>query len=262
MSMRITLAVTGALVAYLALPPAGGEGGTLAQVRANREFHICANPEALPYSSNDPGLPGFQVEVGEALARVLGVRLRVSWVDNRRQARTAGCDAFMDEIVVDGHEAQGPVRPTRPYYRSGIALLVPDGREEVSRFEDLTGGPVAVASGSWSHRYVDKRGLKVTVFRFQEEIIEAVRRGEAVAGAVVAPYVGWYLKVHPQAGVHVPKGYTPDPEVTWDVAIGLRNADGPLVQAVNQALEELIANQTVPGIFARYGVTYTPPVSR
>ncbi len=262
MRMRIALAVAWALVAALALPPAGGEGGTLAQVRANREFHVCANPEALPYSSNDPGLPGFHVEVAEALARVLGVRLRVSWTDNRRQARTAGCDAFMEEILVEGQEGGGPVRPTRPYYRSGIALLVPDGAVEVSRFEDLKGGPVAVASGSWSHRYVDKRGLQVRVFRFQEEIVEAVRRKEAAAGAVVIPYLGWYLRVHPEAEVHVPKGYTPDPELTWDVAIGLRNADGPLVQAVNQALEELIANQTIPAIFAKYGVTYIPPLGR
>lgn len=170
---------------------------------------LASRPTVLPYSSNDPELSGFQVEVAEALARALGVRLRVSWVDNRRQARTAGCDGFMDEIVVDGQEAQGPVRPTRPYYRSGIALLVPDGLAEVSRFEDLTGGPLAVASGSWSHRYVDKRGLKVTVFRFQEEIVEAVRRKGAVAGAVVAPYVGWYLKVHPQAGVQCRKATRP-----------------------------------------------------
>jgi ABC-type amino acid transport substrate-binding protein len=262
MSRRTPLGVVGAVVACLLLPAAGVQGGTLAQVRENREFHVCANPEALPYSSNDPGLPGFHVEVAEALARALGVRLRVSWVENRRQARTAGCDAFMEEILVEGQEGGGPVRPTRPYYRSGIALLVPDGAAEVSRFEDLRGGPVAVVSGSWSHRYVDKRGLPIRVFRFQEEIIGAVQRGEAVAGAVVAPYLSWYLKVHPQAGVHVPAGYAPDPELTWDVAVGLRNADGALVQAVNQALEGLIANQTLPGIFARYGVVYTPPPVR
>lgn len=81
--------------------------------------------------------------------------------------------------MVEGQEATGPIRPTRPYYRSGMALLVPDGTAEVTRFEDLRGGPVAVASASWSYRSVDKRGLKVTVFRFQEEIIEAMRRGEA-----------------------------------------------------------------------------------
>lgn len=216
----------------------------------------------LPYSSSDPALPGVQLDVAEALARSMGVRPRVSWVENRRQARTAGCDALMEEILLDGQEGGGPVRPTRPYYRSGIALLVPDGPAEVSRFEDLTGGPVAVASGSWSHRYVDKRGLKVTVFRFQEETVEAVRRREAAAGAVVIPYLGWYLRVHPEAGVHVPKGYTPDPELTWDVAVGLRNADGALVQAVNQALEHLIANQTIAPIFAKYGVTYIPPLGR
>lgn len=41
-----------------------------------------------------------------------------------------------------------------------------------------------------------------------------------------------------------------------------RTADADLVQAVNQALEGLIANQTLPGIFARYGVAYTPPPVR
>lgn len=261
MSREAWAGLTGTIIASLLFVAGGTEGGTLAQVWENG-LHVCANADALPYSSSDPALPGFQLEVAEALARNLGVRLRVSWVENRRQVRTAGCDALMEEILVEGQEATGPIRPTRPYYRSGIALLVPDGTAGVGRFEDLRGGPVAVVSGSWSHRYVDKRGLKVTVFRFQEEIIEAVRRREAIAGAVVTPYVGWYLKTHPQAGVQIPNGYTPDPELTWDVAIALRNADAALLQAVNQALDGLIADQTMARIFARYGVPYIPPGAR
>jgi polar amino acid transport system substrate-binding protein len=53
----------------------------------------------------------------------------------------------------------------------------------------------------------------------------------------------------------------PERDFRWNVAVGLRNADTPLVDAVNHALDALIADQTIPKIFARYGISYRPPAT-
>jgi polar amino acid transport system substrate-binding protein len=76
---------------------------------------------------------------------------------------------------------------------------------------------------------------------------------------VTDPYLGWYLKRHPEGAVKVAEGHVREPELQWNVAVGLRNADEALLNTVNQALDRLLADGTVQGIFAKYGVTYTPP---
>jgi len=43
------------------------------------------------------------------------------------------------------------------------------------------------------------------------------------------------------------------------VAVGLRRADTPLVEAVNAAVSALIADGTIAGIYAKYGVDYRRP---
>ena len=48
-------------------------GRTLAEVKALSTMTLCANAEALPYSSKNPDLPGFQLEIGRALAEGLGL---------------------------------------------------------------------------------------------------------------------------------------------------------------------------------------------
>ena len=53
--------------------------------------------------------------------------------------------------------------------------------------------------------------------------------------------------------------YVPERDFRWNVAVALRNADAPLVEAVNHALDALIADQTIQKIFARYGISYRPP---
>ena len=59
----------------------------------------------------------------------------------------------------------------------------------------------------------------------------------------------------------ISQAYVPERDFRWNVAVGLRNADPPLVDAVNRAIEVLIADQTIPKIFARYGIAYRPPVA-
>ncbi len=82
----------------------------------------------------------------------------------------------------------------------------------------------------------------------------------SAAGLVSDAYTGWYLKLHPGA-VRISETYVPERDFRWNVAVGLRNADTPLVDAVNRALDTLIADQTIPKIFARYGISYRPPAT-
>jgi polar amino acid transport system substrate-binding protein len=251
------------LVAGLLASPV--EGASLAAIREKGRLQVCAHPDALPFSSQDHTQPGIQLEIAAAIATLLGVQLHVDWIVLTRHARRVDCDAIIGSIVRIGPgekpEPRGP-KQTKPYAGSGYLLIVPQARSDVHRPEDLKGAKVGVEHTSWPHYLLNNRGIATSSYLTQTEIIEAVAQGEVAAGMVTDPYVGWYLKGHPGSAVKVADGYVRDRELQWNVAVGLRNADDALVSTVNEALDRLLAAGTVQGIFARYGVTYTPPHPR
>jgi len=67
------------------------------------------------------------------------------------------------------------------------------------------------------------------------------------------------VHLQPNDGVKLVSGYTPESDLRWNVALGLRNADQPLVDAVNDILRHRMADGTIKAIFDRYGVPYYPP---
>src|SRR5437868_15421401 len=114
---RMTAAV---LAVALVAGALSADAASLAVVRERGTLGICAHPDALPYSSQDRTTPGFQLEIAEAIAKQLGVGMRVDWIVFTRHARRLDCDASIGTIVKadDGGPRRGP-RLTKPYVSSG-----------------------------------------------------------------------------------------------------------------------------------------------
>jgi polar amino acid transport system substrate-binding protein len=254
------LAVGSLAVCLLALPV---EAASLADVQERGWIRVCAHPDALPFSSQDRAQPGLQLEIADAIAKVLGVKVVPEWIVFSRSARRAECDAVIGGVVPLTGDHKAPrgrgVLLTRAYAGGGYVLAVPRANTSVHRVEDVKGGKVGVEYTSWPHYLLQTRGVPVAPYASQLEIIEAVASGEAAAGMVTEPYLGWFLKSHPDQPVKVADGYVRDPELQWNVAVRLLNAEPTLRDAVDRALEGLLADRTIPGIFAKYNVTYVPP---
>lgn len=259
--MKSILLTACVLLISLLTPALPSLGATLEQVKERGALSICANRAALPFSSDDLTQPGFQLEVAQAIAKIISVGLRVEWISFRREARYVNCDAFPGSVVTEEAE-KGPVKLTKPYYGSGYVLVLPLGAKGVTTFADLNGRKIGVEHESWAHYILNTRGLKTAVYADNMEIIEAVEKGEVDAGAVVATYVGWYLKQHPDSPIRIAEGYIPEPDLRWNVAVGLRNADRALKDAVDQALDQLEKDGTIQAILAKYGIPYYPPFAQ
>ncbi len=78
---------------------------SLDAIREAGVLGLCANPNSLPFASKTADPPGFQVELGRALARELGVSLRLDWSITQYDMRRAHCDIALD--VIADREAQG-----------------------------------------------------------------------------------------------------------------------------------------------------------
>src|SRR5207247_1671140 len=89
---------------------------------------LCAHPNSLPFASKAGDPPGFQVEMGQAIARELGVPVRLDWIITQYQMRSAGCDIVL--AVIADREAQGETRlaASQPDYRTAapLSLRQPD----------------------------------------------------------------------------------------------------------------------------------------
>jgi polar amino acid transport system substrate-binding protein len=256
------VAILAALVGLGAgVVPRSAAPASLSELRERRTLTVCAHPDALPYSSQDPAQPGFQLEIADAVARQLGVRLSVQWIVFTRHARRAQCDAVMGSIVQKADEVKGPRgRPslTRPYVGSGYVLVLPPGAPDVGRLEDVKPGKIGVEHTSWPHYVMSTRKIETSSYGSQVDLLDAVAKGEVVAGFATDAYVGWYLKQHPGA-VRTASAPMPDGDFRWNVAIRLLEADQAIVDAVNQSLDRLVADRTIPDILAKYGITYVQP---
>ena len=248
-----------AVALMLGLGAAGATARPLEAIRDRGVLSLCAHANALPFASKTQEPPGFQIELARALAAALGVGLHVEWVVSGIQFRVADCDIVLDTIAVAEAQAERRLQLSKPYQRSGVGLaLRPDARG-VARFDDLVGHQVGVQGRSLAAMLLAQRGVRLTFFGYEEEMVDAVARGEIEAAAVSPAAAGYFNLRHPQTPVQFVHAYDTEPELRWNLAVGLRRADPPLREAIDAAIDRLMSDGTVARIYARYGIEHRPP---
>jgi polar amino acid transport system substrate-binding protein len=232
---------------------------TLAEVKSLGAISMCANRDALPYASNKPETPGFQIEIGRAIAEGLGVPLNIEWILPRRRANVVNCDMLLDNIN-DPEVNEGRMRLSRPYQKSGLALGLRRDAEHISNFRELKNGQkIGVMVSSYAAMVLGKAGKSISPYAFQSDMVEDLQKGELYGAAISTPTMSYYIFQHPDSGLQLVNAFDGEPQLTWEVAVGLRKSDAALVDAVNEILEKLIADGTLTRIYAKYGVEHRVP---
>jgi polar amino acid transport system substrate-binding protein len=253
------VAVSAASLGAALLIAAPALARTLEEVKARGRISLCGHPDALPYASEKGDPPGFQVELGRAIAEQLGVSLEMLWIKPRYRANLVNCDMLLDNID-DPKLYEGKLLLSHPYHRTGIALGVNAKMGEVKTFNDFKPGQkIGVMVGSMAQTVLGKRGLTTSPYAFEDDMLDDLAKGE-LAGAAVSPgRLGWYIRNHPDAGLRLVHAYDSEPQLAWSVAAGLRKSDQALVDAVNAALAHLLADGTIDRIYSRYGLEHRAP---
>jgi polar amino acid transport system substrate-binding protein len=254
--MRAGYAMACVCAALLIALAENASARTLAEVKSLGAIFMCASPDALPYASNKPETPGFQIEIARAIAAGLGVSLNVEWIVARRRRNLVNCDMLLDNIN-DPEVNEGRARLSRPYQKSGVALGLRRDAEDISDFKQLKKGQkVGVMINSFASMVLGKADKTTSPYAFQSDMVEDLRKGELYGAAVSAATLSYYIFQHPDSGLRLVNAFDSEPELTWEVAVGLRKSDAALVDAVNAILEKLIADGTLTRIYAKYGVEH------
>jgi polar amino acid transport system substrate-binding protein len=232
---------------------------SLDTIRSVGALGLCAHPNSLPFASKAADPPGFQVELGQALARELGVSLRLDWIITQYQMRSADCDIVMDVIADREAQSETNLRISKPYYRTGVALAVPSD-SKLTSFKSLDAHTkVGVQVGSMAAMIISQRHVPTSTFGFEVDSLEALANHEIDAAAVTPTMASYFNLTHPDKAVRILDRDESEADLNWNVAVGMVRPDEGLRAAIDGALERLRADGTVERIYGRYGIVLQSP---
>ncbi len=260
-------------LAYRA-PFSNSEGKPLAidswkKIREHGELVVSMDPANLPYSSAKDEQPGCDVLLARALARELGVKLRIDWIDIHRktaigQLLDGECDvafgAAIEPRAMDDEEEIGErVIYSRPYYGTGYFLVTRKGDPTAKSLEEIKGDKsrrLGAEAGSVADYELRQRGFLRRLFRTQLSVLKSLNDG-GIDYAYLWANVGWTLHTTPEFQAEIAEGYVPEDH--WNIAVAMRRGDDELKRHIDEALEKLIDDKTVARALTDYHVPYFPP---
>ena len=231
---------------------------TLAEIRTSKSITVCADPDNLPFSSRDPGVPGYDVDVMRLVAAELGAEAEFKWVSTVSARRalanlTEGeCDLFPGLPVSPGFAEEYPrLAFSRPYYTMRH-VIVARAEAGIGGIIDLRGGPTAVEALSPADLFLLGKGYPRRAYRTQEAAFAAVRAGETRTALLWAPKAGWLVQ---RLGVSdLTMIRVADADLAVDFGVAFVRKDPALAAALDQAIAKLRANGTIAATLGRYGV--------
>lgn len=241
------------------------------RIQEQGELVMSFDPANLPYSSADPGKPGFDVELAMAVAKHLDLKLRIDWIDVNMETAVGAlidqeCDlafgaAIDPDAMEDDSELADQIIYSRPYYSSGYLLVGRKGEPHVRSLAQLKQDSrsliVGTEAGSIADYRLRQRGYMRQLFRNQLAVLDAIDK-ENIDYGYLWPNAGWVIHHSPDLAVEVVPGYTPVDR--WDIAVAMRGGDGQLKRHVDRALGELIQSGLISRTLARYHVPHFRPM--
>ncbi len=241
--------------------------GALHKAREKGVLTVCAMPNQLPASDkSSPG--GFDIALAEEIASRMGLKTRYFWAKSRRGGVLGAlslslvqkrCDMFMGVPVQQ--EPIDRVILTDPYFGTGYTLARNEQAFEVQDVMELADKTTAVPLKSQGERILLQAGYSCRPFASSHDALQAVHKGDLEVALVPAMEMDWWLQNRPDSTIKPVEGYVSDPNLLWNVAIGVRKNDYDLRETLNGVLSELAAEQQVARLMSEYGVSYTPPWS-
>ncbi len=250
MSLFKSLAAAALIQAAVVLPAVAGEN--LTAITSAGTIKIGTEGTYAPFTFHDPSgkLVGFDVEIGEAVAKKLGVKPQ--FIEGKWDGLIAGLDAKRYDVVIN----QVGITEARkqkydfsdPYIASKAVLIVRDGNDEIKSFEDLKGKKAAQSLSSNFGKIAQTAGAELVGTDGFDQSIQLVltRRADATVNDSLS-FLD-FKKQKPDAPVKVVAEQA-DADFS---GIIIRKGEPELVAAVNKALSDIKADGTYKTIADKY----------
>ncbi|CUH92453.1 amino acid ABC transporter substrate-binding protein [Herbinix luporum] len=200
---------------------------------------------------------GFDIDLAEAVCKKLGVELVVEpikWIAKEHELNTKSIDCIWNGFSVTPDRVE-QLSMSIPYMENKLAIVVKNGSGIESK-EDLAGKRLAVQGGSSAEEALNteenkefRESLGEINSSFKDYVTAVMDLETGNSDAVLMDSVVATYMIH-----EVGKDFVilDDYLLAEEYAIGFRKGEEALVNAVNEALRELKADQTVAEISEKW----------
>ncbi len=249
--LRLKTIVAAALIQAAALTPSLA-GENLAAIKSAGVFKIGTEGTYAPFTYHDAAgkLAGFDVEIGQAVAAKLGVK--VEFVEGKWDGLIAGLDAKRYDTVIN----QVGITEARkqkydfsdPYIASKGVLIVRQDNSDIKGFADLKGKKSAQSLTSNFGRIAEQAGAELVATDGFDQSIQLVltRRADATINDSLS-FLD-FKKQKPDAPVKI----AAQQDNADYSGIIVRKGEPELLAAINKALADIKADGTYQKISDKY----------
>ncbi len=242
--------MTGRIAIAAALACLGGAAqAQVADLRAHDALRVCADPAAVPMSSQDG--TGFENRIAELIAEKLGVPVAYTWFPQgpgfiRKTLRAGLCD-----VVIGYAQGDEMVQNTNHYYTSayGIVTRRDSPLAGVDLLEDpaLKGHPIGDVAGTPPATKMaraglakDMRGWDLFVDRRVEnpvgDMLAQVKSGDLAAAVIWGPLAGPLVKADPELQFTPLLHETTGPRMFYRITMGVRPGEQEWKRQLNSLI--------------------------
>ena len=237
----------------LPLAPAhAADGDLLQKIKAAGEIRIGTEGTYPPYTYHDAKgtLTGFDVEIAEAVAKKLGVKLR--FVETAWDSMIAGIDANRFDIIVNQVAATSERKEkydfSEPYLYVTGAVIVKKGNKEIRSLRDLRAKRAAqTVTSDWADQ-ARRAGAEIVSVQDFSQSVQLVASGRADATINSEVSTLDFLSQKPDAPIEIVERTRSGN----GIAIPFRKGNPGFKAAIDKALEELRADGTLSRISLKY----------
>ena len=234
----------------------------LAAVQKAGVLRIGTEGTYAPFSYHETAgnkLVGFDVDIGRAIARQLGVK--AEFVEGKWDGLIAGLNAGRYDVVINqvgiSSERQAKYDFSQPYIASAAALVVREDNTTIHTFADLKGKRSANSISSNFAKLAERNGASVVAVQGFNDAVALLTSGRV--DATVNDYLSYldFKKRQPQAKVKV---VARDDSAEFGRSGVLIRKDQPALKAaVDKALDAISADGSYKKISEQYfGEDLTP----
>jgi polar amino acid transport system substrate-binding protein len=234
----------------LVIGAAQARARTFEEIKADGKIVVASEGAFPPFNYfQGPKLTGFEIDVAEALAKRMGVR--IEWKALSFDALLAGLRQDRWDLVIASFgitpERSKAVTFTKPHYCSGGVIVAKD--PAIKSVADLKGKVVAVQTGTTYLENVQKlQGLKEMRNYPKDTDAHAALAAGKVDAWVTDKFVAKdALQADAKSGMHMG-----DFVFVERIASAIKKGNASLEAAVDKALAEILADGTYEAISKKY----------
>ncbi|HOB87601.1 MAG TPA: basic amino acid ABC transporter substrate-binding protein [Bacillota bacterium] len=214
---------------------------------------VGTNADFLPFEFYDDegNIVGFDIDLAQAIAEILGMELRVEHMDFKglvAAVQSGRVDVAIAAMTID-EERLEKVNFSDPYYNARQAIVVREDNDDIHDKEDLLDKKVAVQIGTTGDLTVTDMGLpEEQIVRLEKvtHVFLELENGQVDAVVIDLPVAQRYINI--KEGLKLISGDFEDE--MYGIAVAKENEE--LLEKINNALEQIKADGTLDKLMEKW----------